>query len=301
MVFFQRLSVVELLFYSFQISLYDSGRYNRCLRLGMFTMFKYISNKIAAVGVSSCLTLIVPTVAFAAYMPPSDQVPPRTRGSTAGRRAPCSTPNSNEIQERSGMIALAPVSYMGKTASTHPTFAWFAYDTVPIPVQFSVYEYDAARNNFNPQPLVQEKLVNSAGINSYKLPKTSQGLSKGKTYAWQVVLTCDVQSNSRNRWIRNPIQLIEMSTQLKQKLSVVNTPSQKLNLYAEAGLWYDALDVALKHDQNPRLRSAMLALISGLAQVEKAREPKELPKDVSISYSLEQIVASEARSAITPR
>lgn len=263
-------------------------------------MFRYISNQIV-VGVASCLTLAIPTVAFAAYKPPSDQVPPRTRGSTAGRRAPCNIPSSTEIQERSGMIALAPVSYMGKTASTHPTFAWFAYDNVPIPVQFSLYEYDAVQNNFNPQPLVQEKLVNSTGINSYKLPKASQGLSKGKTYAWQVVLTCDVQSNSRNRWIRNPIQLTELPTQLKQKLSVATAPSQKLNLYAEAGLWYDALDIALKRDQNHRLKSSMLALISGLAKVEKVREPKELPRDVSISYSLEQIVASESRSTTTPK
>jgi hypothetical protein len=263
-------------------------------------MFKYISNQIA-VGVASCLALAIPTVAFAAYMPPSDQVPPRTRGSTAGRRAPCNIPSSGEIQERSGMTALAPVSYMGKTASAHPTFAWFAYDNVPIPVQFSLYEYNAERNNFNPQPLVQEKLVNSKGINAFKLPKTSPGLSKGKTYAWQVVLTCDVQSNSKNRWIRNPIQLVELPTHLQQKLSVVNAPSQKLNLYAEAGLWYDALDIALKHDQNHRLKSSMLALISGLAKVEKVREPKELPKDVSISYSLEQIVARENKSNITPK
>lgn len=263
-------------------------------------MFKYLSNRIA-VGVASCFVLTLPTVALAAYIPPADQVPPRTRGSTAGRRAPCSAFSNSETQDRSGMIALAPVSYMGKTASTHPTFAWFAYDTTPTPVQFSLYEYDSARNNFKPQPLVQENLVTAAGVNAFKLPKTTPGLSKGKTYAWQVVLTCDMQSNSRNRWIRNPIQLTDLSASLKQKLSVVNTPSQKINLYAEAGLWYDALDVALKYDRNSTLKSAMLALISGLAKVERAREPKELPKDVSISYSLEQIVASQKNTDVIPR
>jgi hypothetical protein len=199
------------------------------------------------------------------------------------------------------MIALAPVSYMGKTSSTHPTFAWYAYDTAQMPVQFSLYEYDTARSNFKAIPLAQEKLVNSAGINIYKLPKAAPGLAKGKTYAWQVVLTCDVQNNSKNRWIRNPIQLTELSPILRQKLANVNTPSQKVNLYAENGLWYDALDTALTYDRNPKIKSATLALISGLAKVEKAKEPKELPKDASISYSLEQIVASKAKSNISPK
>jgi hypothetical protein len=262
-------------------------------------MFKYLSKRM--IGVASCLALTMPTVALAAYIPPSDQVPPRTRGSTAGRRAPCNTLAANATRDYTGMIALAPVSYMGKTASSHPTFAWFAYDEAPVPVQFSLYEYDPTQNNFKSEPIVQEKLVNSGGINSFKLPKDKSGLVKGKTYAWQVVLTCDVQTNSKNRWIRSPIQLTELSPFLRQKLSNVNAPSQKVNLYAEAGLWYDALDISLNYDRNPSLKPAMLALISGLAKVEKAKEPRELPKEASISYSLEQIVASKTKSNVLPR
>lgn len=263
-------------------------------------MFKYLSNRIVA-GMTSCLALMMPAVALAAYIPPSDRVPPRTRGTTAGRRAPCISTEANATRDYSGMIALAPVSYMGKTASSHPTFAWYAYDATPIPVQFSLYEYDPDRRNFKSEPLVQEKLVNSGGINSFKLPKDKLGLVKGKTYAWQVVLTCDLQSNSKNRWIRNPIQLTDLSAHLRQKLANVNAPSQKINLYAEAGLWYDALDIALNYDRNPSLKPAMLDLISGLAKVEKAKEPRELPKEASISYSLEQIVASKTKSNVLPR
>lgn len=258
-------------------------------------MFKYLSHRIVA-GMASCLALTMPAAVLAAYIPPSDQVPPRTRGSTAGRRAPCNTLSADATRDYTGMIALAPVSYMGKTASSHPTFAWYAYDATPVPVQFSLYEYDPTQNKFKTEPLVQEKLVNSVGINSFKLPKDKSGLVKDKTYAWQVVLTCDVQSNSKNRWIRNPIQLIEPSASLQWKLSSVNAPSQKINLYAEAGLWYDALDIALTYDRNPSLKPAMLALISGLAKVEKAKEPRELPKEASISYSLEQIVAIKNKS-----
>lgn len=255
-------------------------------------MLKRINRKLV-VGLTACMAFVLPLETFAVYIPPSDQVPPRTRGGTAGRRAPCEAEGALADAKYSGMTALAPISYLGKTASTHPTFVWFAYAPNALPVEFSLYEYDLSRKDLQPQPLFTKKLKNSPGITSFTLPKETPGLSAGKIYSWQVVLTCNTHSKDKNHWIRTPIELAEISPQLQMSLAATREPVAKLNLYAESGLWYDAIATALSARSRPDVKRAMLSLIQDLANVEKLREPNELPDRTSLSYVLQQIVTSE--------
>jgi len=247
-------------------------------------------------GIASCLTLSIPTVSLAAYIPPSDQVPPKTRGTIAARRSDC---NANKFEDKfqetnhsAYLTALAPESYMGKTTSTHPTFAWFIDKSVAVPLQFSLYEHETTTKNLKPQPLFTKTLDSVPGIMKLTLPQDTPGLSMGKTYAWQVVLLCSTQSPSQNSWIRRPFQISGVSPLLGQMIGATDDPVKKMNLYAEAGLWYDALNVALSANASPQINRSMSALLNNLANLEKQKEPKDAPVATLFSEALREVAAA---------
>ena len=98
------------------------------------------------------------------YEPPADQKPPSdyTRGGTAGSRDGCEG-------EGIPVTALAPLSHVGQTASTRPTFAWFVPDSTTKPVEFRLYEYDS---NGKPQlmgePISSESFARDCEIDPAK-------------------------------------------------------------------------------------------------------------------------------------
>lgn len=246
-------------------------------------MVKRINSKLIA-GMASCLTLGIPTMAFAAYVPPSDQVPPHTRGGTAGTRGSCD-----------GLTPLAPINYLGQTIATRPTFSWIVNGNNSIPLEFLLYEYEPSSNSL---ALKQKTTLKSTqGLMSFSIPQDWAELSVGKTYAWQVVALCDRQNSSslgyrspsQNAWLRNPIKVVEITDKLSQSLNKTSNLLQKINLYAEAGLWYDALALTLS-PLNPEMKQAQLDLLSNLANVEKLKEPKNSIPEARFSYVLEQFV-----------
>lgn len=257
-------------------------------------MLKKINNKLFA-GTTLCLTLIVPEVALAAYIPPHDQVPPRTRGGTAGRRSPCTV---NEKSFSPGMTALAPISYLGKTIAKHPTFAWFNHGDRPPLTKLSLYEYDATAKNLKPQPLFSTELQPTHGINFFSLPADQPDLATDKTYVWQVVVICDQQNPSRNIFVRRPVQVTEVTTQLQQSLDRTQDPVKRLQIYAQAGLWYDAIAVAASHKTDIFVKKATASLLGDLLKLEALEEPEELVAEAKFSHALQQIVESQQQQNI---
>ncbi len=251
-------------------------------------MVKRINSKLIA-GIASCLTLGIPTTAFAAYVPPTDQVPPYTRGGTGGTRGSCES-----------LTPLAPINYLGQTIATRPTFSWVANGKESIPLEFLLYEYEPSDTSLT---LKQKTTLKSTqGLMSFSIPQDWAELSVGKIYAWQVVALCDRQSYSnlgyrspsQNAWLRNPIKVVEITDKLSQSLAQTSEPLQKITLYAEAGLWYDALALTL-NPLNSEMKQAQLNLLSKLANVEKLKEPKNSIPESKFSYALEQFVIARQK------
>lgn len=257
-------------------------------------MFKKMNTKILA-GTALCLTLIVPEASLAAYVPPQDQVPPRTRGGTAGRRSPCTI---NDQSFSSGMTALAPISYLGKTIAKHPTFAWFNHGERPPLTRISLYEYDQTVENLKPQPLFSKELQPTQGINFFALPTDQPNLSTDKTYVWQVVALCDQQNPSRNIFVRRPVQVTAVDPLLQQNLNLTQDPVKRLQIYAQAGLWYDAIAIAAHHKTDVLVKKATVALLGDLLKLEASEEPQELVAEAKFSRALQQIVESQQQQSI---
>jgi hypothetical protein len=224
--------------------------------------------------VASCFLsfwLLLTPIALAGYQPSRAQKPaPKDTRSDAGTTRGC---------KGSGLplTALASRNYVGQTTSTHPTFAWFVPDAKPLPMEFILYELDA---NGNYQTIYQTRLQSSPGIMQLSLPQAQPGLQIGKQYLWQVVIFCAPAQPSSALSARGSLEVVPISSELRQKLDKTVNIAQKANLYAEAGFWYDALGEALQLAPESKLGEVGSNLLQDLINGEKLAIRTELdPKE----------------------
>ncbi len=200
---------------------------------------------------------------MAAYVPPQDQVPPRTRGGTAGRRTTCDV---------TSVTPIAPVNYLGKTSQSHPTFFWSKTGEGNVPLEFSLMEYLPATQQL--VVLHRTKITSSSSIDRFVMPQSWKGLEEGKTYAWQVVALCG--NPSANPYLRASIQRVNVPA--KHNL----TPADQVQYLAQQGIWYDALTLAMSNGN-------WQSLIKELAKAEQQREPMEMETEYRHSFLLQKI------------
>jgi hypothetical protein len=175
------------------------------------------------------LFLFLPTVVQATYSP-SSRKPPSDHSRAGGSRG---CPG-----DAIPLTSLAPNTFVGTTTSLRPTFVWFTSKAQPT--EFRLSELDA--NNQAKQIGVPQKLKSIPGINQLVLPSSLPSLTVGKRYLWQVSIDCQGGSLMQ----RAEFLVVQKTPNLEMKLSSATNDSQKANIYAEAGLWYEALEQALK-------------------------------------------------------
>lgn len=82
------------------------------------------------------------------------------------------------------------------------------------------------------------------GIVSFAIPQQTPPLQIGKTYNWSFSIYCDFKIvEDRPGNVRGKIQRVPISTTLKNKLANAKTPIEKANVYAQNGIWFDALTI----------------------------------------------------------
>lgn len=221
---------------------------------------------------SSCilsLSLAVSPVALADYRPPCDQ-----KTASEETRSEGGTTRGCE-GAKIPLTLLASRNYVGQTTSTHPTFAWFVPYSKSLPMKFEIYGFGV---DGTPQEVFKIELQTSPGIKTLSpFPEGKPGLEMGKEYLWQVIIICDPSSPSSASVDRANIEVVEVSSTLQSNLDNTVDSLKKANIYAEAGLWYDALAEALKLAQKSKLGEVGSAMLEDLAIWEKPENPEELP------------------------
>jgi Domain of Unknown Function (DUF928) len=127
----------------------------------------------------------------------------------------------------------------GLTTSERPTW-WFyipyAQDSIDR-IDFSLIDGDNPANRTVDRNSIQPPT--QPGIVNFSLPQTSVPLTIDKLYQWELKLTMKRQLDkeiSVKGWIQRAGLNNELSDVIKQA-----TPAGQAALYAENGLWYDAL------------------------------------------------------------
>ncbi len=232
----------------------------------------FLNKRINIKLVTSCvlsLVVIVTPAALANYTPGDQKPVPPERRSDTGTTRGCSG-------GRMPLTVLASRNYIGRTVSRHPTFAWFAPpDSDSKPMQFTIYEWVPGGK---PKEVRKMSLQSSPGIMKLSpFSESEQGLQPGKEYSWKVVIHCDPDNHSGDLVSEASIEVVGMPPAVQSKLNKAVNSVEKANIYAEAGLWYNALDEALKLAQASKLGEVGSTLLNDLAQLEAPQTSPELP------------------------
>ncbi|QLE55093.1 DUF928 domain-containing protein [Nostoc sp. TCL26-01] len=250
-----------------------------------FTLRQYLTSKL----LFSCtliLYLILTTTAIAKYTPPKNPSNPTTPTGSNGSRG-----NGCQGDAKTSLTALAPLTYIGQTVSLQPTFVWFVPDSQSRKIEFTIYKYVNGKFEKIDTILMQS----SPGIMTYSLANTKTSLSVGEKYLWQVALLCNLNHPSKNLIARAEIEVVTIAPSLKNALARTKEFLQRSDLYAEKGLWYDAMAEILNNSVNKASIFQLLVELKNLEldEISKISEParkKSLQQQV---LRLQEIIATE--------
>lgn len=190
--------------------------------------------------------------------PPPDRRIAQRRTLGSGSRSNC--PNS--WAEGSLTLFIPETEVIHQTASNRPTFYVHAQNSSPTPLTFNLVSPD----DYSGIPLVEKSLVIEKGINKITLPEKVE-LETDKVYLWQIGVPCNSldEFNDEDRLnasreapigstrpqtftqvIRGAVKRVNLSTSVKKELETANSPLEKAQIYANRGIWYDALNSAYK-------------------------------------------------------
>ncbi|MBI4784556.1 MAG: DUF928 domain-containing protein [Oscillatoriophycideae cyanobacterium NC_groundwater_1537_Pr4_S-0.65um_50_18] len=175
--------------------------------------------------------------------PPPDRGAPGSRGEGASRSCKAgSLPLMALVPEQtlSATPGAAPITQVwGLTSTDHPRF-WFAMPYAAT--QVSAIEF--VLQNSQDQTVYRTPISVPAapGIMAVSLPTTVNGLEPNQPYHWffKVRAVCEPNQAATLDYVEGWIQRTPLDPGLRDRLTQ-STPRQQAVLYAENGIWYDAL------------------------------------------------------------
>lgn len=200
----------------------------QCIKLSLFLSFAAFFLPLNYLPLAAATVHKESLLLSQAFKPPKRPGPPVSAGG--------STRGSSCITGKKSLTPLLPTNKLGLTTSQRPTLFWYTPPT-------SAKTANLALVSHSDQKLVYETtltLPNQPGIVSYTLPASSPVLVTGKTYRWYLTLVCDSQDFSNNPRVDGWVERIQPESSLSR--AVTKADASKLpSIYAEAGIWYEAL------------------------------------------------------------
>jgi hypothetical protein len=218
------------------------------------------------------LTLALPLPFFGAgeaadtilpvYKPPTSKMPGARVGGVM-RGSPGKDPY---------LVALVP-DHIGLTHKGNPVLHWYISQTTTLPLIFTLREELAVR------PVLEERLKSPdrPGVQMIRLKDFGVELKEEVSYRWYVSVQRDPEYPSQDIVTGGAIQRVAYVDGLIINMGY-SGPRDPLHLYADAGLWYDALTAiceqieALPGDQSLRRQRAALLQQVGLAEIAVAMD-----------------------------
>ena len=158
---------------------------------------------------------------------------PPLRGAPAGRVAGGTRGGDQAFP----FLCLIVPEHVGLTISSQPVLYFYESKTSPYPVEFTLIQEQGI------SPIVETRIppLGKPGIQSIRLADYGVHLEPGIQYKWFIALVLDAQHRSKDILAAGGIELIQEVGKIKDELAA-SPVSQAPNIYAEAGLWYDAFD-----------------------------------------------------------
>lgn len=219
--------------------------------------------------------------------PPPDRGAPGNRGEGASRGCTASTP-ADTTGGTSSLIALVPEQTLsaaapvpsvtqvwGLTSTAHPHFWFFVPYTAD---QISAIEF--VLQNDQDQVVYRTTIATptTPGILAVPLPETANGLDLNQSYHWffKVRVMCEPSQAPTLSYLEGWIQRTPLEQALSDRLTQAS-PEQQAALYAENGIWYDALtalaELKLAQPNNPAIAQAWTELLTAVGLADLTSQP----------------------------
>lgn len=178
-----------------------------------------------------------------------------SRGLTRGEEVPCRSQAEGargfsrgagdaDEAEKITLAVLGPGHQAGRTAHSQPTLYWGVvnacdYDEVEIILRERVSNPFAAAKAGS---LIDTRIKGPAdGIHTLSLADHNVNLEAGKEYEWAIALVVDPNNRSLDVVAMTTIERIDADTDLQQQLAGAGDDLDKAGIYAQQGIWYDAV------------------------------------------------------------
>ncbi|MBD0343691.1 MAG: DUF928 domain-containing protein [Coleofasciculus sp. Co-bin14] len=169
---------------------------------------------------------------------------PRRLTSGGVRGATAAVPDSCGNSTNEQLVALLPSTEPTLTVAEYPAIFVFLPQTSAKKADFILVE-DNKGNNKEREVLYETTvtLPSNPGIVSISLPNngTLPPLEVGKSYRWYFSVICNPQDGGEEPYVEGEIRRDKPSPNLVAELKNA-PPRDRAALYAEAGIWYDAID-----------------------------------------------------------
>ncbi|MEG4856874.1 DUF928 domain-containing protein [Microcoleus sp. K1-B6] len=172
-----------------------------------------------------------------------------------------------------GLTALVPKNKMGRTVSDYPTFFFYLPQTEAKSAEFILQ--DKSGKQIYKQDLT---ISNVSGVIGVSIPANQNvpPLEVGKSYRWNFTVICDSQDRSADQIELGTVRRVELSEDIRRQLDQAD-PRQKTVIYAENGIWQDALSTlaAARRDQpnDTTFKADWESLLDSVKLGEIANEP----------------------------
>ena len=144
------------------------------------------------------------------------------------------------VHQKQGTASTPGTQYvLGLTTVEHPTF-WFYVPYAPKNINSVKFVLLDEKDNLVTKEPIPISLSNTPGVISVSLPKTERPLLIGQYYHWYFLIDCNPQSRSDDVAVEGLVQRIAPKDELIRRLQTA-TPGQRVALYAQAGIWQDAV------------------------------------------------------------
>jgi hypothetical protein len=171
------------------------------------------------------------------------------------------------------LSVLAPADHVGLTAQEQPSLYWYLSAATSCRVEVTLTNEQAV------EPLLDFSLSppTNPGVQRVRLADHGARLTPGVQYQWAVALVPDPDHRSKDIVALGAIKRIEATEALHTKLAQANK-GDVAAIYAEAGLWYDAVaavsDLIATAPQDSVLRTQRAALLEQVRLSEVAERDR---------------------------
>lgn len=165
------------------------------------------------------------------------------------------------------------IDVWGLTTEANPTL-WFY---VPY-AKKSVYATEFVLQDQDQNPIYEKAIAlpDKPGIIGISLPENTPQLTVDKKYRWFLNIHCDAEQQSPPIYVEGVIKRVNLKQAISKQLKTA-APLQQFAIYAQNGIWHEALtalaQLRQKNPQDKALEAEWKKLLNSIRLDEVASEP----------------------------